>query len=124
VKLVQSVGKFLLTVANHLRETVASAVAQFLQLLTPYLLENLPAEEVRLNWEDASFEDTQIDAILFNRFFHSHTHSQALHHLSRHLAKPPAFLLQITVMLSEWLLRLGHSNAALKIKTPPTLTDR
>lgn len=75
---------------------------------------------MRLNWEDASFEDTQVDALLFNRFFQSHAHTQALQNLSRRLAKPPAFLLQITVMLSHWLLRLGHCNAAINIKNLPT----
>lgn len=43
VKLVQAVAKFLQAVGTHLSETLASGVAQYLQLLTPYLLENLPA---------------------------------------------------------------------------------
>ncbi len=80
------------------------------------MLNNISGSSIKLEWETDSTRISQIDINLFNRFFKEKGQAEKMQDLAKQSGQSLSFLLDVTVILSQYLNKLGYLNSVLKIR--------
>lgn len=84
--------------------------------VTVFLLENLPEEEISLNWDVDQESCFRIDSTLFNRYFQQKGQLEKTKEMGRRADVGVGLILNLTVLLSEYLCILNLSTSSLAVR--------
>lgn len=105
-ELIEAIRKFNEIVLTHVREEFSVSISVFLQTVTLFLLKESGLQLM---------EGGRISASLFNSFFTNRANLQNVRQWAKDIDMEIHFFLQLTVVLSGYLTKIGVTESALRL---------